>query len=266
MIKSDDLEVITPCVSVIVTTFNRKFFLSQTINSILEQSFNDFELIIVDNMSVDGTSDYVLGIADPRVRYFRNSNNGVIAVNRNYGIGKAKGQYVAFCDDDDLWLMDKLRLQVAQLKGDPSIAMCYTNAESFVGDVTLSHKMIRRVVYKYHFLQLLRGNFIPNSSVLIRRDIFIKLGLLNEVSSLREDYEMWLRVTFFYAVVGINSSLIRYRMHSSNVGGNRASETLRAIRTLKSVTVLLGVPKYIVFPNIGFQYIKYFCYKMLSRL
>ena len=250
-------------VSVIVTTYNRSKLLLETLESILCQTFNSFELIVVDNMSKDDTEELVNGIQDSRIRYFKNPNNGIIAVNRNYGIQQAKGRYIAFCDDDDLWFPDKLNLQVKLLEASPSIALCYTNAMSFVGNKVISNKMVRRVVCKYHFLQLLRGNFIPNSSVLIRRDVFLKLGRLNENETLREDYEMWLRVSNYYSIIGIDESLISYRVHGSNVGSNRASETLRAIRTVKSIIKLYNIPRLIAFPNILFQYFKYFKYKIM---
>jgi len=99
-------------VSVIVTSFNRVHFLKETIETILKQTFSDFEVIIVDNMSTDATEEYVQSLTDPRVTFYSNPNAGIVAVNRNFGIQKAKGKYIAFCDDDDLWLLDKLRKQV----------------------------------------------------------------------------------------------------------------------------------------------------------
>ena len=95
----EDLSVIqheSPCVSVIVTTYKRVKLLQETLESILSQSFTDFELIVVDNMSEDGTQQFIAGIADPRIRYFRNPNHGIIAANRNFGIRQAEGRYVAF--------------------------------------------------------------------------------------------------------------------------------------------------------------------------
>jgi glycosyltransferase involved in cell wall biosynthesis len=254
-----------PCVSVIVTTYKRAKLLAETLDSIMAQTYTDFELIVVDNLSEDGTGEYVSSITDPRVRYFRNANHGVIAVNRNYGIRQAKGRYIAFCDDDDLWLSDKLEQQVKLLEQHVEVALCYTQAESFLGDQILATRMNRRQVRTNHFFQLLRGNFFPNSSVLIRREVFEELGMLTEDASLREDYEMWLRVARRHRLMGIEASLIRYRVHPSNVAGNRAAETLRAIRTVKSVVNKLDIPQYLVWPNIGFQFLKYLFYRMASR-
>lgn len=254
----------SPGVSVIVTTFNRVALLAETVASILAQSYTDFELIIVDNMSEDGTAEYVTALSDPRIRYFRNPNHGVIAANRNFGIRQAKGRYIAFCDDDDLWLPQKLEQQLALLEQHPEVAMCYTHAESFIGDTVLSARMNRRDVRGNHYFQLLRGNFFPNSSVLIRSEVFRELGLLSEDPQLREDYEMWLRIAKCYRLQGLDASLVRYRVHPSNAAGNRAAETLRAIRTVKSVTRKLGTPSLLVWPNIAFQYLKYLYYRLTA--
>lgn len=254
-----------PCVSVIVTTFNRAGLLSKTIDSILAQTLTDFELIVVDNMSEDGTREYVASLAELRLRYFRNPNNGVIAVNRNYGIQLARGTYIAFCDDDDLWHADKLRLQVALMEQQPDVALCYTNAESFADEKVIEQKMIRRRVRRNHFFHLLRGNYIPNSSVLLRRRIFDERGLLTVDPALREDYEMWLRVARYYKLAGLDRSLIRYRIHLNNVAGNLAAETLRAIRTVRSVAKLLNISWLLMQPNIGFQFLKYVFYRVAGR-
>ena len=140
-----------PIVSVIVTTFNRCEMLGETIASIINQSFQDFELIIVDNMSQDGTEQFIKNIKDARIRYFRNPNFGIIASNRNYGIAKSRGFYIAFCDDDDLWKKNKLELQLNYLNKNPDVVMCYSQAESFLDDKVVSECM-SRAVKDAHFL------------------------------------------------------------------------------------------------------------------
>lgn len=261
-----DLDSKVLSVSVIVTTFNRVNLLRKTLDAILCQTLTDFELLVIDNMSEDGTREYVTGLADSRIHYFRNPNNGVIAVNRNYGIRNACGRFVAFCDDDDLWLPDKLERQVSLLDSYPDVALCYTHAEAFLGSTVVTTRMNRRNVRQRHFYQLLRGNFFPNSSVVIRRAVFEELGLLTEDATLREDYEMWLRIARRYRLMGVDDSLIRYRMHPGNAAGNRATETLRAIRTVRSVVNELKIPRFLLWTNIGFQCAKYLFYRCRMRL
>ena len=102
----------TPLVTVVVTTYNRKELLKETIDSILNQTYTNFELIVVDNFSNYDFLKHVKSFEDKRIIAFQNQNNGIIAVNRNFGIKRANGDYIAFCDDDDLWLPNKLETQI----------------------------------------------------------------------------------------------------------------------------------------------------------
>lgn len=251
-----------PKVSVVVTTFNRVHLLKETLDSILGQTYTDLEVIVVDNCSSDGTAEYLRSVDDPRVRWYVNANNGVIAVNRNLGISKAQGVYVAFCDDDDLWLPDKLSFQMELMERSPVVVLSYTNASTFYDNRTLSNRMIRRRVDRHHFWQLLRGNYIPNSSVVVRRQVFLDIGEITDDRSLREDYEMWLRIARKYTIAGIDRPLICYRVHPNNVAGNKVAETMRAIRTLRSVASRLNLPAYLVQPNLAFQFMKYLAYRI----
>ena len=112
-----------PIVSVIVTTYNRKELLKETIDSILNQTFTDFELIVVDNYSNYDFFAYMESFNDSRIRAFQNQNDGIIAVNRNVGIKKAKGEYIAFCDDDDYWEQNKLEEQINYFNNDSIVGI-----------------------------------------------------------------------------------------------------------------------------------------------
>lgn len=249
-----------PTVSIIVTTFNRREMLTETVNSILCQTYDDFELIIVDNLSIDGTGDYVRSLNDPRVRYLINPNYGVIAVNRNYGIKNSIGEYIAFCDDDDLWIPNKLEIQLELINSKPNLMLCYGQAASFLDDQLVRNKMNRQRIYFSHFYDLLQGNYIANSTVLLRRSVFNQIGILNESPNLREDYEMWLRVSHSYEIIGSNQALIKYRLHNNNNAGGKCAETKRAIRTLTSLVGPLKIPCYLYFPNLCIHYLKYLIY------
>ncbi|HEV3459837.1 MAG TPA: glycosyltransferase family A protein, partial [Thermoanaerobaculia bacterium] len=101
-----------PTVSIVVPTFNRAGLLAETIASVLEQTFADFELLVVDDGSVDDTREVVQAIADPRVDFLPMSHCGNLSILRNAGISKAQGSFVAFLDSDDLWREDKLAAQL----------------------------------------------------------------------------------------------------------------------------------------------------------
>jgi glycosyltransferase involved in cell wall biosynthesis len=256
----------TPLVSVIVTTFNRRIMLSEAIKSILEQSMHDFELIIIDNMSDDGTEKYIAKLRDCRIRYYRNSNDGIIAKNRNYGIEKAKGIYVAFCDDDDLWMRNKLYFQVRCIRKKSNLAMCFTRADYYVNNKKIDFFFKRKIKKNIKFYDLLRGNLIPNSSVLVKKSVFYEIGMLNESKEIREDYEMWLRVARRYCISGIDIPLIKYRIHSSNSAEKKTEETMKAIKTLATLVKPLEIPHHVYLTNIAIQYFKFFIYLLFSKI
>lgn len=220
-----------PTVSVVVPTFNRAGLLAETVGAILAQTYTDFELIIVDNMSADGTEAFVAGLDDPRIRYFRNPNNGVIAVNRNFGIRQARGRYVALCDDDDLWLPEKLEKQIRVLAASPGLALCYTNASTFGSGGEIDAWMMKKVSTKF-YRNLLIGNFIPNSTVVASRDLIAQLGYLDirpEAIAV-EDYLMWLSIARNHALYYLDEPLIKYRVHGAANSGNLALMAERTFR------------------------------------
>jgi teichuronic acid biosynthesis glycosyltransferase TuaG len=207
-------------VSVIVTTFNRADLVRETIDSILNQTFQDFELIVVDNCSCDNTEEVVNNYQDKRIRYFRNDNNGVIAVNRNFGIAKARGEYVAFCDDDDLWLPEKLERQVAEFAQNKAVSLVCTNATILneKGKLTEFYQ-IKPAEADFTFNSLLRHSQIICSSVMVKKSVIDDVGLMDvspELFSV-EDYELWLRIASKYRIKYIDQPLLKYRVHPGNV-------------------------------------------------
>jgi glycosyltransferase involved in cell wall biosynthesis len=220
-----------PKVSVVVPTFKRAGLLKETVESILAQTYSNFELIIVDNMSDDGTEAYVTGLSDSRVRYFRNPNGGIIAVNRNFGIRQARGEYVALCDDDDLWLPEKLARQVPVLDSEPEVGLCYTNASTFDANGEIDQWMMKKV-FDGHYQKLLIGNMIPNSTVLVRRRLLEGFGYLDArpESVAVEDYCMWLKIARQHRLCYVDEALMRYRVHAA---ANSRNLTVMAEKTFR---------------------------------
>jgi len=208
--------MILPKVSVIVTTYNRAHMVTETIDSILNQTFKDFELIVVDNESTDETEEVIQSFTDERVRYFKHQNNGVVAVNRNYGVRKAEGQYVAFCDDDDLWIPEKLERQLQEFEKDSQIGLVCTNAINF--DRRGEHGKRLRTALKdsdLTFESLVWKNSIIGSSVLVKRQVIDDVGLMDESPEIftAEDRELWIRVAKRYEIKYISLPLVKYRTH-----------------------------------------------------
>lgn len=204
-------------VSVIVLTWNRSHLLKETIDSILNQSYENFELLIIDNESTDETEDYAKTLTDPRISYFKNKNNGVLAVNRNFAISKAKGAYIAFCDDDDLWEQTKLEKQMEFIKNNPSFCVVGTNGLYFNEEGTIGRLINRRTsgeIRTEDFLKI-KNDIIMSSSV-YKSEIFNEYAFNTDPNILSiEDYELLIRVSKKWKIYFIHMPLVRYRVHDS---------------------------------------------------
>ncbi len=206
-------------VSAIILTYNRAHLVTEAIDSVLTQSFKDFELIVVDNCSSDDTESAVKSYNDERIRYFKHQNNGLIGVNRNYGIKKSRGEYIAFLDDDDLWLPEKLEKQVGLLDSNKELGLVYSDTYLIENDGHL-----RKNAYFHHikpfrgnaFNELLRANFIPMLTVVIRREMLDKVGEFNPRYKICLDYDLCLRIAAVYPIDFIEQPLAKYRIHSDS--------------------------------------------------
>ena len=206
----------SPRVSVIVTTYNRAHLVGETIDSILSQVCQDFEVIIVDNESADNTEAVIKSYHDERIGYFKNQNHGIIAVNRNYGAGKAQGEYIAFCDDDDLWFPEKLEKQVQEMEKDSQIGLVCNNEIGFDGRGDHG-KMIKTspTDSAFTFEALVWRSFVSSSTALVRKAVLDDVGMMDESPQFvaAEDYELWLRIAKKYKVKYIDLPLGKYRTH-----------------------------------------------------
>lgn len=181
-------------VSVIVPTFNRAAFLKETINSVLEQSYQDFELIVVDDGSTDLTREVIQGYQVPKLIYIYQENQGVSAA-RNKGIQTAQGEYFAFLDSDDLWVRDKLQTQVVWMEAHPEVPACYTD-EIWIRREKRVNPMKKHQKYSgWIFDKCLPLCIISPSSILMRQELFHKVGFFDETLPVCEDYDLWLRIT-----------------------------------------------------------------------
>src|SRR5215510_12177762 len=210
-----------PKVSVIIPAYNTEKFLAETIRSVLDQTYGDYEVIVVD----DGSSDGTLGVArsfEPRVKVLAQPNRGPASA-RNLAIRNSRGDYIAFLDSDDLWMKDKLEDQVALLERNPDAGLVYSEALMFTGN-NADQKFVEKIGYPYEpsLGSLLYGDYIPNSTVVIRRACIDKVGLQNESREFIgvEDYEYWMRVAKHYAMIGIPRPLAYYRIREDNLMGD----------------------------------------------
>lgn len=185
-----------PKISVIVPTFNRAPLLAECLDSILAQTVQDFEIVAVDDGSRDETQS-VLARYSPRVKAIFQENRGVSAA-RNAGIKEAGGDCLAFCDSDDLWLPEKLEVQLALFESDPGVAVCYTDEIWVRRGCRVNPKNRHCKLSGWIFEKCLELCIVSPSSVMMRRDFFDRVGSFDESFPACEDYDLWLRASLVY--------------------------------------------------------------------
>lgn len=206
-----------PLVTVVVPTYQGETFVRATIDSVLAQTYSPFELIVVDDGSSDRTVPILQGYGD-RLRLVRQKNRGVSAA-RNRGASEGNGEFLAFLDHDDLWEPQLLATLVPILAADPRLGLVYSDAS--VIDASGAVRGRRGTYLNYHhgeiFEQLLRGNFIPVETTLLRASLYRELGGCDEGLRYLEDYELCLRCAR-RAPVGFHPGILaRYRIHARNL-------------------------------------------------
>ncbi len=225
-----------PQVSIVIPTFNRAHLIGETLDSVLAQTYHDWEIIVVDDGSTDNTAA-VIACYGTAVHYIRQPNAGQGAA-RNTGIRAACGDYIAFLDSDDLWLPDKLDRQMQVLDSTAS-AWVYCDGYEFDG---VTGRILGTVgqnnrLYTGDVLEpLVWGNFVASPTPLVRRSVFAEVGYFDEAPILRnrEDWDMWLRIAARYPIELVAEPLVRYRVHS---GAGTASESVDIILESKRIVI-----------------------------
>lgn len=208
-----------PTVSVIVPTYNTIAYLPDALESILKQTFEDFEILLVNDGSTDNTEQWAKQLTDPRIRYIFQENQGLSAA-RNTGISEAQGQYIALLDADDMWEPTKLEQQVAYLERRPDIGMVHTWI-SFIDEKGQSTGRIWKTQAEGWALpSLLQRNEVAVLSVLVRRECFAQVGDFDITLRSLEDWELWLRLTAQYPIGLIREPLARYRQLPGSMSRN----------------------------------------------
>ncbi len=208
-------------VSVIIPTYNRVKLLNNSVASVLSQTYRDFELLVIDDCSTDNTSDFLSNIADKRVRCIKNTSNKGITATRNIALSNANGKYIAFLDDDDEWMPDKLEKQINLMENSSKGLGCiYTGCnlvdaeDNRFNQTTVPHYRIRILN------ELLLENFIITSSTLIKADCFETVGMFDESMPFAEDYDMWIRIAQEFEFDFVRSPLVNYRIHRNSISFN----------------------------------------------
>jgi glycosyltransferase involved in cell wall biosynthesis len=215
-------EVGPPCVSVVIPVFNGEQYLADAIQSVRDQTYQNFEVIVVDDGSTDGSAEVAQRFGEA-IRYVHQANGGVCKA-RNTGIALAQGTYIAFLDQDDLWLPDKLATQVAYLDSHPEVGAVYCQCQ------VMGNAKFRSNLGKYMYSEpvkdnvvgIMRGPYLLMTSTMFRSEVLRRIGGFDEafIGAGYEDGDLTLRVIEVAQIAYIPQTLARYRVHSTNFMNN----------------------------------------------
>ncbi len=220
-------------VSVIMPAYNAEKYIAAAIDSILGQTFQDFEFIILNDCSKDRTEEIILSYADPRIVYLKNEENLGVAATLNKGLAIARGEFIARMDADDIALPERLAKQVAFLNANTDIAVLGTNVETFneAGTMCTGWSTAEPAQMR---VDMLFACGLAHPSVMMRTAVIRELGGYDPAFNGLEDYELWCRVLEKYEITTLPDILLRYRIHSSQVTQNPSAHYLELLRKLKT--------------------------------
>ena len=227
----------TPCTSVVMPSYNHVAFVGEAIQSILDQSLQDFDIVVTDDGSRDGTPDVIAKFSDPRIKLevFPENRGGVIA--GNSALRRASGKYIARLNSDDFFLPGKLEKQVAFLEANPDVAAVFglprlideggkPLADGY-REFTFPFPHPRPSREEWLRFFFLKGNSLCFPTVLIRRSIFDEIGLLDPRLANLPDLDMWVRLCMKHEIYVMQAELTAFRKHGSNMGAPRPESALR---------------------------------------
>jgi glycosyltransferase involved in cell wall biosynthesis len=206
-------------VSIIIPCYNQAHFLPDSIGSILAQTYQNFEIIVIDDGSKDNTSEVALSY--PKVRSIRQKNQG-LAASRNNGIKESKGEYLVFLDADDRLLPNALEIGVKSLEEHPECGFVFGSHSYIDKDGTPILSMPKpTIVESGYYIELLKRNYIAlPASVMYQRFALDKVGGFNAAISPSADYELYLRIASRFPIYGHNQIVGEYRQHGESMSRN----------------------------------------------
>ncbi len=211
-----------PFFSVVIPTYNCADLLKIAIDSVLNQSARDFEIIVIDNNSVDNTQEVLKCYSDERLKVFSINNNGIIASSRNKGIQKSKGKWISFLDSDDYWVEDKLKKVKECIQVNPNYILVCHNENQVINGVVDKPLYYGPASSNMYEKLLFQGNCLSTSAVCVKRKVALKTNGFSEDNRFitAEDYEYWLRLSNEGEFGFINEVLGFWCTHGNNLSSN----------------------------------------------
>ena len=200
-------------ITVLMPVYNGEKYLKEAIDSILSQSFKDFELLIINDGSTDNTENLLKSYNDFRIRIIDNKTNKGLIYSLNLGIKESKGEFIARMDADDISYPDRLKIQYEFMKNNPDVCVCGTGYQSF-GAANFIHSQNKQIT----IFDLTKNCCIAHHTVFIRKSILSKYNLEYSYDFFAcEDYELWSRIVCLSKIVNIPDILLKYRIHNTNI-------------------------------------------------
>lgn len=271
-----------PKISVIIPTYNAAQYLPKAIESILNQTYKNFEIIIVDDGSTDNTKEVLTPYLSSIIYIYQENKKQAFA--RNVALKKAQGDYIAFLDADDLWLPKTLEIQNLALDLYPEIVMVFGNIIEFdekenfeIGGIkqeelnifeksntiNFNNKKIE-IFYGNVFQYLFKGNFIPIMTVMLKKSVLEKIGNFDESTVPTEDYHLWLRISKNYPIGYLKQNLAKTRiLQNSSSRKNIDFSYGQEIKTLKKIIKMkINIPSQIIKKHLAYKYFRqgYACF------
>ena len=233
----------TPMVTCLLPVFNGEKYLRAAIDSVLAQTYADFELLIINDQSTDGTEAIVRSYTDPRIRLLNTPERMRLVPSLNYGIQIARGRYVARMDADDISHPERFRYQVELMERNPDLAVLGTDIVVFSDDPSRGRRPMAPPTEHWQIrFEFIRNCCIYHPTVMLRKSVFADFPAYDPQFSMSEDYELWLRLTRKYRAANVNRALLFYRKHSGSVSQKQAEQmyanSARALAT--DLTLRLG--------------------------
>lgn len=234
----------TPLVTVLMSVHNDRRYLAASVGSILDQSFDDFEFLIIDDGSTDGSSDVLRRTGDTRVRILTNAENVGLTRSLNVGLGHVRGRYVARMDADDIAEPMRLEWQVDAMERQPDLGLLGTG-RLLIDDAGETINVARPVHGRTAVLwKMLLGNALAHPTVMIRRDVLERHQLrYDERYVTAQDYELWVRLLRYTAIDNLPEPLVRYRLRKG-ISQTRRAEQLANHDRIASQAIQTIVPEF----------------------
>jgi glycosyltransferase involved in cell wall biosynthesis len=225
-----------PLISIIMNCYNGEKYLNEALNTVLNQSYTNWEIIFWDNQSVDDSCQIFKSYNDKRFKYFLSNEHTTLGKARNLAVEKASGDWLAFLDSDDEWLFDKLEKQVSSIKNHSNnLGLVYGNVNNLIEN-GVSYKIFtpQKFPEGYIFNELLLENFISLLSALVKKEAYIKVGGVDASFKQSEDYDLFVKVSRLYNAAFVESVIAKYRLHPGNI--SLVQKDLAFIEAIKIVS------------------------------